>query len=84
MAAASGPWRHNISTLLLEGRFNGTITRRDGREHVGINLSGVAAKGRLEKLGSFNTMVSHRVRLSDAREVDTDLVDWLRQAYEQA
>jgi hypothetical protein len=54
-----------------------TATRVD----VGIQLKGVAASGRLEASGSFNAMVSHRVRLTDASEVDAELVGWLRQAY---
>ena len=57
-----------------------TATRVD----VGINLKGVEPAGRLEKSGSFNSMVTHRVRLSDAAEVDHDLIAWLRQAYDQA
>ncbi|MCI0388699.1 MAG: DUF4287 domain-containing protein [Acidobacteria bacterium] len=55
-----------------------TATRMD----VGINLKGVAAKGRLEASGSFNAMVSHRVRVSDLAEIDEELIRWLRQAYE--
>ncbi|MAT95801.1 MAG: phosphoribosylformylglycinamidine synthase [Anaerolineaceae bacterium] len=54
------------------------------RVDVGLNLSDVVADGRLEKSGSFNSMVSHRVRLSSADEVDDELVSWLRQAYDQA
>ena len=54
------------------------------RVDVGINLRGEAATGRLEDSGSFNAMVSHRVRLSDAKDVDGELKDWLRQAYEAA
>lgn len=57
-----------------------TATRVD----VGINLKGVEPAGRLEKSGSFNSMVSHRVRLGAASEVDAELIDWLRQAYEKA
>lgn len=57
-----------------------TATRFD----VGINLKGVAAAGRLEASGSFNSMVTHRVRLEKAADVDKELLGWLRQAYESA
>lgn len=57
-----------------------TATRLD----VGIQLKGVAPSGRLEASGSFNAMVSHRVRVERAEEVDAELVGWLRQAYERA
>ncbi len=52
------------------------------RVDVGINLKGVAPTDRLEKSGSFNAMVSHRVRLEDKGEVDKELVGWLKDAYE--
>ena len=54
------------------------------RVDVGLNLSDMAADGRLEKSGSFNSMVSHRVRLSSTDEVNNELIGWLRQAYEQS
>lgn len=54
------------------------------RVDVGVNLKGVEPAGRLEKSGSFNSMVSHRVRLSTIEDVDDELIGWLRQAYEQS
>lgn len=57
-----------------------TATRVD----VGINLPDVAPGDRLEASGSFNSMVSHRVRLSGPADVDDELIGWLRQAYDQA
>ena len=52
------------------------------RVDVGINLKGFDPTQRLEASGSFNSMVSHRVRLTDPGDVDQELVDWLHQAYE--
>jgi predicted transport protein len=52
------------------------------RVDVGINFKDVPPKGRLEKSGSFNAMVSHRVKVSDKKEVDKELVAWLKRAYE--
>ena len=57
-----------------------TATRVD----VGLNLKGVAAKGRREASGSFNSMCTHRVRLESPKQVDAELVGWLRQAYDKA
>lgn len=54
------------------------------RVDVGLNLKGVEPTARLEASGSFNAMVSHRVRLGSADEVDAELVGWLKQAYEGA
>lgn len=54
------------------------------RVDVGIVLKGFDPEGRLEPSGSFNSMCSHRVRITDQAEVDAELIDWLRQAYEVA
>ena len=54
------------------------------RLDVGINLKGVPAQGRLEASGSFNAMVSHRVRVTAPKDIDAELVGWLRAAYDQA
>lgn len=52
------------------------------RVDVGINLRDVQPTARLEPSGSFNAMVSHRVRLSGVDEVDAELLAWLKTAYE--
>lgn len=57
-----------------------TKTRLD----LGINLKGKAPEGKLEASGSFNSMVSHRVKLSHADEIDENVINWLKEAYENA
>lgn len=54
------------------------------RLDVGLNLKGVPAKGRLEPSGSFNAMVTHRVRVTRRADLDRELIGWLRTAYERA
>ena len=54
------------------------------RVDIGINLKGVAPAGRLEKSGSFNAMVSHRVKVENKSQVDAELLGWLKAAYESA
>lgn len=54
------------------------------RLDVGLNLKGVAPTTRLEAAGSFNAMVTHRVRVGGIAEVDAPLVRWLRAAYDAA
>ena len=54
------------------------------RVDVGLVLKNQVAPGeRLEVAGSFNAMVTHRVRISSLSEVDKPLADWLKVAYEQ-
>ena len=54
------------------------------RVDLGLNLKDVLAKGRLEKSGSFNAMVSHRVRLETAADVDKDVTVWMEKAFSSA
>jgi Domain of unknown function (DUF4287)/Domain of unknown function (DUF5655) len=59
------------------------------RIDIGIKLKGVAATDRietdrLELAGSWNAMVTHRVRIADAKEVNAEVLAWLKQAYEAA
>lgn len=52
------------------------------RVDVGINIKGADSTDRLEASGSFNAMVSHRVRLTEKSQVDDELIAWLQQAYD--
>ncbi len=54
------------------------------RLDVGISLAGVDSDDRLELSGSFSAMVSHRVRVEDPIEIDAELKEWLKKAYDQA
>ncbi len=57
-----------------------TATRVD----VGIKLAGVAPQGRLEAAGSWNGMVTHRVRIEKISDVNGELKAWLKKAYDAA
>lgn len=54
------------------------------RFDLGLTLKGVEPSGRLEAAGSWNTMVTHRVRISSADEVDAEVEAWIRQAWAAA
>jgi hypothetical protein len=54
------------------------------RVDLGINLKTEPAAGRLEKSGSFNAMVSHRVKLEKPGDIDADVKAWLKKAYTEA
>ncbi|MGZ8481139.1 MAG: DUF4287 domain-containing protein [Candidatus Limnocylindria bacterium] len=51
------------------------------RLEIGLNLAGVEPGGRLE---AGRGMCTHRVRLSAGEQLDAEVVEWLRRAYEQA
>jgi hypothetical protein len=54
------------------------------RLDIGIKLVGLAPAGRLEAAGSWNAMVTHRVRIADPAEIDAEVLAWLRAAYDAA
>lgn len=54
------------------------------RFDIGIKLKGVAPTERFEAAGSWNAMVTHRVRISDPEQVDDELLAWLKRAYDAA
>lgn len=55
-----------------------TKTRID----LGLKLGDTPTTDRLENSGPFGTMCTHRVRLTDAEQVDAQLKQWLKDAYE--
>jgi predicted transport protein len=69
---------------LRRKRQFGLVQPGAGRVDVGINLKDVEPGDRLEKSGSFNSMVSHRVRINHPDQIDDELIGWLRQAYDMA
>ncbi|MDZ4721984.1 MAG: DUF4287 domain-containing protein [Roseiflexaceae bacterium] len=54
------------------------------RMDIGIKLKGVAATERLEAAGSWNAMVTHRVRITEPGQIDNQVFAWLKQAYAAA
>jgi predicted transport protein len=53
------------------------------RFEIGFNLKGVEAKGKLEAEKPM-AMCSHKINLSDITEIDKEIIDWIKLAYEQA
>lgn len=54
------------------------------RIDLGLKFNDKATSGRLENSGPFGTMCTHRVQLTKASEIDSELREWLKEAYEQA
>ena len=54
------------------------------RMDIGIKLKGHDATTRFEAAGSWNAMVTHRVRVTAPDQIDPELLAWLHTAYEAA
>ncbi|MEP0972084.1 MAG: DUF5655 domain-containing protein [Balneola sp.] len=57
-----------------------TKTRID----LGLKLDDAELTDRLEASGPFGTMCTNRIQLTDHSQIDDEVIDWLRTAYEQA
>ena len=54
------------------------------RIDLGFKLKGKPTTERLENSGPFGTMCTHRVQLTSADQVDAELKDWIKEAYEMS
>jgi hypothetical protein len=71
-------------SLLHRGKKFAIVQVTADRMDVGLKLKGAKPIGRFEPAGRWNSMVTHRVRVSEPRQIDAELMQSLRQAYEEA
>ena len=57
-----------------------TKTRFD----IGLNIKDTAPGGQLEDAGSWNSMCKYRIKIESEKDINSDVIAWLRKAYEQA
>ena len=53
------------------------------RFEIGFNLKGVEAKGKLEN-EKPNGICSHKINLSDITDIDQEVIEWVKMAFEKA
>ena len=53
------------------------------RFEIGINLKGQEAKGILEA-EKPNSMCSHKINITDIKDIDKEVFDWIKEAYDNA
>jgi predicted transport protein len=54
------------------------------RFEIGINLKGEPADGILEIITSPNAMCSHKINLTDIKDLNDEVLSWLKKAYDKA
>ena len=54
------------------------------RLDLGLNIKGVVPSGTMEEGAKWNAMCTHRVRIEDQKTINTELMNWIKKAYEQA
>lgn len=71
-------------SLVRKGKKFSVVQVTSDRMDIGIKLKGTPPKGRFQQAGDWNSMVTHRVRVEDPKQIDAEVVSWLRQAYDKA
>ncbi len=71
-------------SLLRKNRKFSILQVTGERMDIGIKLKGAAADRRFRPAGAWNEMVTHRVRIEDPKQIDAEVMSWLRKAYEKA
>jgi hypothetical protein len=77
------PTKSYISILRNNKKF-AIVQVTSDRLDIGIKLKDAPSERRFEESGAWNAMVTHRVRITDAKQMDAELIAWLRQAYDKA
>ena len=71
------------SLLRGKGKF-AIVAPAMGHMDIGFKRKGVDPEGRFEAAGSWNSIVTHRLRLMPGESIDAEILTWLRAAYDAA
>jgi hypothetical protein len=71
-------------SILRQGKKIAIIQVTSDRLDVGIKLKGVKTTELFKAAGDWNGMVTHRVRISDPKQIDPEVLTWLKNAYDEA
>ncbi|MBA3824740.1 MAG: DUF4287 domain-containing protein [Ktedonobacterales bacterium] len=71
-------------SILRQGKKFAIIQPTTERLDIGIKLKGITPTERLTAAGTWNNMVTHRLRISDPVEIDDAVLNWLERAYAAA
>jgi predicted transport protein len=71
-------------SLLRGSKKFGIVQVSDERMDIGIKLKGAEPTDRFPAAGSWNAMVTHRVKVIEPKQIDSELLGWLKQAYDKA
>ena len=63
------------------GRKFAIVQATGARLDLGLKLKDAPPSGRLEAAGVWNSMVTHRVRITGEADLDAEVLAWLEQAY---
>lgn len=77
-----GPTASYLS-LLRGGKKFAVVEITASRLDIGLKLRGMNPVGRARAAATWNSMVTHRVGITEPQQIDDEVLSWLRQAYEK-
>jgi hypothetical protein len=77
------PVKSYVNLQRGEKKF-GIVQVTGPRMAIGIKNSGAPTDDRFEDGSAWNPMVTHRVHIDDPRQIDSAVIERLRQAYDKA
>lgn len=80
--ASTSPGQTYINLLRGGKKFGIVQPSSAERLDIGIKLKHAMPNERFEAAASWNSMVTHRVRITDAGQIDEELIGWLKEAYD--
>jgi len=71
-------------SLLRNGKKFAILQVTSDRFDIGIKLKGAKTTERFKAAGAWNAMVTHRVQINEPKQIDTEVLTWLKQAFDEA
>ncbi len=71
-------------SLMRNGKKFAIVQVSAERLDIGLKLKGTKAQGRFAAAGTWNSMVTHRVSITDPSQFDREVIDGLQDAYSRA
>jgi hypothetical protein len=71
-------------SLMRKGKKFAIVQVSAERLDIGLKLKGTKAQGRFTAAGTWNSMVTHRVSITDPSQLDRQVIDGLQDAYSRA
>lgn len=75
--------KNNYVSLRRKKQFAILNPATKTRFEIGINLKGQDPKGKLEA-EKPNSMCSHKINITDIKDIDNEVFDWIKAAYDNA
>jgi predicted transport protein len=75
--------KNNYVSLRRKKQFAILNPATKTRFEIGINLKGQEPKGKLEA-EKPNSMCSHKINITDIKDLDNEVFEWIKAAYENA